>query len=612
MLRPDVSISRCTHTTTAVLRISAAAAASVFWTMISQPQQVSLQASAAPYPNVANTAFTTNPLIRRRRIKHKRTRPNVSSPRTSGASTTTSTSSILQAVAPIPIPSSDWPDKFPAKEHCSKCGLCETSFVQHVTSSCAFLKQGMARIDSLERDVHGRSRLDRTSSSGSGSGNGDAKGVTRSNNNKEEENLETRFGVLHPEHPIWLAKGTQQNAQWTGVVTSIAIAMLERQMVDAVVCIASNSHDLQNKNDEETRSDENENFNDSPPSSSSFLEPKPILAKTVDEILLGRGVKPSLAPSLKVLDEIKQDPTIRKLLFCGVGCAVQAFRSPEVQMDLGLEKVYVLGTNCADNSPTPSATRDFIVSGLNVDEKEMSSVKGYEFMQDFQVHVKKQTMNDDSYSSTTTRTYYEKIPYFSLPGKIARSSIASSCLSCFDYTNALADVVVGYMGAPLDADGAMDKALQTLTVRNGMGKEMVDVAIQAGRLKLYGEAPGKGPWQEFAVQTVSSDGIVAGMVGKQPKEAGMPRFVGKIMAKIITEVGPKGLNFAAYSIDYHILRNYLYVLDQWGEERAEAMMPQYSRNIVADYLSASKTFQELKDSIVAKKKKLHTSTTQER
>jgi len=107
---------------------------------------------------------------------------------------------------------------------------------------------------------------------------------------------EARFGVLYS--PVVLAKGTVQNAQWTGCVTSIALAVLESAMVDAVVCIASESD-------------------------GTWATPEPIIAKTSQDILRGRGVKPALAPSLRVLDEIKADPSIRRLLFCGVGCAVQ-------------------------------------------------------------------------------------------------------------------------------------------------------------------------------------------------------------------------------------------------------------------------------------------------
>jgi hypothetical protein len=38
---------------------------------------------------------------------------------------------------------------------------------------------------------------------------------------------------------------------------------------------------------------------------------------------------------------------VKRLLFIGVGCQVQALRS--VEKYLGLEKLYVLGTNCVDN-----------------------------------------------------------------------------------------------------------------------------------------------------------------------------------------------------------------------------------------------------------------------
>jgi len=47
--------------------------------------------------------------------------------------------SSLHSTKPQPIDPSGWPEKFPAKEHCSKCGLCETTFVSHVTDACAFL-----------------------------------------------------------------------------------------------------------------------------------------------------------------------------------------------------------------------------------------------------------------------------------------------------------------------------------------------------------------------------------------------------------------------------------------------------------------------------------------
>jgi len=64
----------------------------------------------------------------------------------------------LAAASPTPIDAAGWPDRFPAKEHCSKCGLCETTFVSHVSEACAFIDEGMARMDALEVEVHGRGR----------------------------------------------------------------------------------------------------------------------------------------------------------------------------------------------------------------------------------------------------------------------------------------------------------------------------------------------------------------------------------------------------------------------------------------------------------------------
>ena len=474
-----------------------------------------------------------------------------------GATRTRRISNLVKPIDPL-----DWPDRFPAKEHCSKCGLCETSFVTKVKDACAFLGPSMARIDDMEERVHGRNRnssnITWSSSSSSSS--------SLSSGDDSSEPDEARFGVLH--EPIWLAQGNRvQNAQWTGVVTGICLAMLESNQVDAVVCIASSSNTT---------------------GSNNFASPEPILARSTDDVLRGRGVKPALAPSLRVLDEIQNDPSIRRLLFCGVGCAVQAFRA--IQSDLDLDEVYVIGTNCADNSPTSEAARNFILDGVQIDPDSIDKVQGYEFMQDFQVHVK------------TSDSYVTK-PYFTLPGTIAEASIAKSCRKCFDYTNGLADIVVGYMGAPLVEKGGggkkgvtrMDESSQTLTIRNKRGAKMAEIAQKASRLTIKGKAVGKGSHEKLASATVASDAIVMAMVGKSVPEKGMPGILGQIMAFGMTRLGPKGINFARYSIDYHILRNYLYTLkvEKGNEESAKMKLPQNARDIVDHYQENDAEFANL-------------------
>ena len=435
-----------------------------------------------------------------------------------------------------PIPESGWPFQFPAREHCSKCGLCETTFVSHVKDACAFLENtGMSRIDALEHKVHGRQR-----------------------DHQEGRRHEARFGVLN--EPMSLVKGRNlQGAQWTGAVTSIAISMLEANEVDAVVCIAAASED-------------------------SWCNPQPILARTVREVERGKGVKPCLAPSLRVLDEVQQDKSIQRLLFCGVGCSVQAFRA--VQHELDLDQVYVLGTNCADNSPTPEAANAFIQEGTGLNPK-VSRVLGYEFMQDFRVHVK-------------SEADYVRVPYFSLPGTIGERSIAKSCLSCFDYTNALADVVIGYMGAPLEGGGTsrMDQSWQTLAVRNPRGSRMVQIATDAGRLVHGNIASGSGSHEWLSVATVTADPVLLPFLGEPVPEKGMPIWLGNMVASALTFVGPKGLNFALYSIDYHILRNYFYMLHRLGEDGARESIPQSSLHIIDKYLKENVSLEKVKEKIL--------------
>lgn len=418
----------------------------------------------------------------------------------------------------------------------------------------------------------------------------DAAGSAEKKDAAQEYAEEARFGVMH--RPMMLARGKRiQNAQWTGCVTGIAVSMLESGMVDAVVCIASKDGD-----DDDDDSNNKNNNPEKKEGGGGWSNPEPILARTISDVLRGRGVKPALAPSLRILDELKNSPEIKRLLFCGVGCAVQAFRA--VQDELGLEEVYVLGTNCADNSPTSEDAREFLRRGVpEVGMDEGKEILGYEFMQDFRVHVK---YNDDGSGSSSSPSY-ERKPYFCLPGDVADFAIADSCLACFDYTNSLADVVVGYMGAPLDSD--MAHSYQTVTVRNARGDEMIQSALNAGRLDIGPEATGKGGHEKFAMATVSSDKLVQKMVdgGEMKEQKGMPRFLGEIMASVMTAVGPKGVSFARYSIDYHLLRNYLHCLNVWGEERANGMLPEYSVDIVKKYLETDEPFRKLVESLKFKR-----------
>ncbi|NJL82200.1 MAG: hypothetical protein HC890_03125 [Chloroflexaceae bacterium] len=374
----------------------------------------------------------------------------------------------------------------PAKELCSECGLCDTNYIHYVKDACAFLHQQIAQ---LEAEAHGRSR------------NLDAPD-------------ELYFGV----HQQMLAARKQQpipGAQWTGIVSTIACEMLTQGWVEGVVCVQNTPEDR--------------------------FQPQPILARTRAEILAAKVNKPTLSPNLNVLEEIERSG-IKRLLVIGVGCQIQALRA--VEAELGLEKLYVLGTPCVDN-----VTRAGLQKFLETTSKSPETVVHYEFMQDFQVHFKHE---DGS---------LEKVPFFGLNTKELKDIFAPSCLSCFDYVNSLADLVVGYMGAPF--------GWQWIVVRNPRGQEMLDLVEP-----------------QLDTQPVTSQGdrhaAVQQSIPAYDKSVTLPMWAAKLMGVVIEKIGPKGLEYARFSIDSHFTRNYLYV-QRHHPDTLEEHVPEFAKRIVKQY-----------------------------
>ncbi|HBK97351.1 MAG TPA: hypothetical protein DD001_08445 [Microcoleaceae bacterium UBA10368] len=374
----------------------------------------------------------------------------------------------------------------PAKELCSECGLCDTYYIHYVKESCAFLTQHIAE---LEAEIHGRSRnLD--------------------NPDDWYFGVSQNMMAARKKEPI-------EGAQWTGIVSTIAIEMLEKGIVEGVVCVQTTKEDR--------------------------FQPMPIIATTREEILAAKVNKPTLSPNLSVLEQIEKSG-MKRLLVIGVGCQIQALRT--VEKKLGLEKLYVLGTPCVDN-----VSRAGLQKFLDTTSRSPETVLSYEFMQDFNVHFKHE---DGS---------VEKVPFFGLNTKELKDVFAPSCLSCFDYVNGLADLVVGYMGAPF--------GWQWIVVRNDTGQEMLDLVME-----------------QLNTQPVMSQGnrmpAVQQSIPAYEKGVTLPMWAAKLMGVFIERIGPKGLEYARFSIDSHFTRNYLYVQRNYPE-KLEAHVPEFAKRIVGQY-----------------------------
>ena len=306
-----------------------------------------------------------------------------------------------------------------------------------------------------------------------------------------------------------------EGAQWTGIVSRIGVRALETGLVDAVLCVGQSPDDR--------------------------FTPVPVLARTPEEVLAARVNKPTLSPNLEVLEQLPGSG-IRRLMAIGVGCQIQALRS--VEATLPLDQLYVLGLPCVDN-----VSREGLQVFLNSASRSPETVVHYEFMQDFRIHFR--------HSDGSTET----VPFFGLDTPKLKDVFSPSCLSCFDYTNAGADLVVGYMGATFGR--------QWLTVRNPKGQDLLDLVES-----------------ELDVAPVTSRGkrqaAVQQGIDAYDKAVKLPLWLAELVGCIVQRVGPQGLEYGRFSIDSHFTRNALWVRRN-HPEKAEAHIPAFAQKIISRY-----------------------------
>ena len=334
----------------------------------------------------------------------------------------------------------------------------------------------------------------------------------RSRNLDNEDEL--YFGVQQRMFSARLAQPIE-GAQWTGIVSRLGVRALETGLVDAVLCVGQSEHDR--------------------------FTPVPVLARTPEQVLAARVNKPTLSPNLEVLEQLPGSG-IKRLLAIGVGCQIQALRA--VQPTLPLEQLYVLGLPCVDN-----VSRDGLQTFLESTVSSPDTVVHYEFMQDFRIHFRHSDGRE------------ETVPFFGLDTPRLKDVFASSCLSCFDYTNAGADLVVGYMGATFGR--------QWITVRNPRGQELLDLVeaeLDVAPVMSRGD-------RKAAVQ----QGIEA-----YDKALKLPMWLAELIGVFVQRFGPQGLEYGRFSIDSHFTRNALW-LRRNHPAKAEAQIPAFAKKIISRY-----------------------------
>ncbi len=325
---------------------------------------------------------------------------------------------------------------------------------------------------------------------------------------------ELRFGVNRAIH-IARLRQINYEAQWSGIVTRLGALLLERGLVDGVIATKA--------------------------APGTRWAPLPFLARTPAEVLATAGNKPCLSPTLEVLPEVKASG-LKRLAFIGMGCQVHALRC--IEADLGLEQLYVIGLPCTDNTSYPDLMRF-----LNVASKSPATVAHHEFMQDFRVWMR----HDDGHLE---KMNYVDLDVSALGGE--RGIFPAACLSCFDYQNGLADLTIGYLGAPLPPE----QRWQWMLVRNERGQELFDLIKPLLEL---------GERSEAGDRRVGMQAYI-GMLRKPRKRPIAP--IRKFVAWMQRSKGPKGFEFARSVIEMKLLRNLVFVRDQYPKHE-QRIIPRY-------------------------------------
>jgi coenzyme F420 hydrogenase subunit beta len=328
-------------------------------------------------------------------------------------------------------------------------------------------------------------------------------------------------------------KNPDPRVQFTGIITSIAKKAFTTEMVEAVVTLHRSKED--------------------------YFFPEPVLARSIEDIVAGCGSKPVLAQTLISLEKAYQ-AGIKRLLVIGAPCHIHNVRAFQERYPyLKNIEIYVVGIPCTDNIK-PENLR-YILSRIS---RSHETVRHYEFMQDFTVHLYHE--NGD----------LERVPFFSLPPELTSAGVLTSCCrSCFDYMNSLADITVGYLGAPLD----IEKMNQWVLIRTEKGEELC--SLIADDMETFPEVTTGD--RKDSVQYYGQQLLARMQPGNENEvQQSMSLEDGHEFAEYLYSTGPRDAEFARYAIDTHLIRNYYYVKQNYPQ-RLKTLVPRHVYKILKDY-----------------------------
>jgi coenzyme F420 hydrogenase subunit beta len=384
------------------------------------------------------------------------------------------------------------PANAPYRSLCTDCGISRTDNPKRCGEVCQFIKP---KYPELETQVHGRAR-----------------DVTRPD--------ELHFGPFIKMLRAGL-KNPSTGAQWTGITTRIGERLLETGAVDAILTMTEDPHDR--------------------------WKPLPIIIDKASDMAKCRGMRMGYAPLLSLLE-----PAIakgyKKMAVIGIPCQVYALRA--LEKELGLEKLYVIGTPCSDNTTTENFHHF-----LSLVSSEPNEIIYLEFRADYHVEVRFKNGKK------------KEIPFLQLPlSTLPNDFFPLTCRTCVEYTKVLSDITVGYMGG---------QGEQWLIVRNERGEELL--ALLGDEVRT--SAPGTAGKRHSAVVGFMKN--VERAAGGLPLRK-MPNWLRPIVGWLMPKVGPRGLEFARTRVEMKAIETVLHLRREQPAKMA-SMVPGHIWPLVEPY-----------------------------
>lgn len=312
-----------------------------------------------------------------------------------------------------------------------------------------------------------------------------------------------------------------RGAQWTGITTALGAALLESGAVEGVVCMVPDLNDR--------------------------WAPQPALITDPGEMAQARGMRMGYAPLLSAIEPARA-AGLKRLAIIGIPCQVYALRALEA--DYGFEELIVIGTPCSDNTTTENFHR--FLARLTDTPEEITYL---EFRADYKVEIR--------FLDGRVR----EIPFLSLPlSDLPADFFPLTCRTCVDYTNALADITVGYMAG---------RGEQWIIVRNDRG---------ARTLEALGSRIVLSPVTSAGNRT----GAVRGFIDNTRLAAGglplrrMPDWLRPIVSWLQPRFGPRGLEFARARVEMKAAETILH-LRRTAPRRMKWMIPAHVWALAARY-----------------------------